>query len=208
MALVFDLEYYQKGIKHIVGLDEAGRGCLLGPVVASAVVLPRDFSHPLINDSKQLSEKQREEAFLVIKEHAIAYAIGMIEPEEIDKINILEASRKAMMLALKQIPTDKYDLIITDYMKLPEASKEVIAIPHGDARSLSVAAASIIAKVTRDHICVELEKKYPNYKISTHKGYGTKLHLEELEKYGPVKGLHRFSYKPIKEFLIEKVKLF
>ena len=208
MALDFDLEYYQKGIKHIVGLDEAGRGCLLGPVVASAVVLPRDFSHPLINDSKQLSEKQREEAFLVIKEHAIAYAIGMIEPEEIDKINILEASRKAMMLALKQIPTDKYDLIITDYMKLPEASKEVIAIPHGDARSLSVAAASIIAKVTRDHICVELEKKYPNYNISTHKGYGTKLHLEELEKYGPVKGLHRFSYKPIKEFLIEKVKLF
>ena len=208
MALDFDLEYYQKGINNIVGLDEAGRGCLLGPVVAAAVVLPKDFSHPLINDSKQLNEKQREEAFKVIKENAIAYAIGMIEPEEIDKINILEASRKAMTIALKQIPTDKYDLIITDYMKLPEATKEVIAIPHGDARSLSVAAASIIAKVTRDHICNELEKKYPNFKISTHKGYGTKLHLEELEKYGPVKGLHRFSYRPIKEFLIEKVKLF
>ena len=208
MALDFDLEYYQKGINHIVGLDEAGRGCLLGPVVAAAVILPKDFYHPLINDSKQLSEKQREEAFKVIKENAIAYAVSMIEPEEIDKINILEASRKAMTTALKQIDVDKYDLIITDFMKLPEATKEVIAIPHGDARSLSVAAASIIAKVTRDHICNELEKKYPNFKISAHKGYGTKLHLEELEKYGPVKGLHRFSYKPVKKFLIENIKLF
>ena len=208
MALDFDLPYYQKGIKHIVGLDEAGRGCLLGPVVAAAVILPKDFSHPLINDSKQLSEKQREEAFEIIKEHALAYAIGMIEPEEIDKINILEASRKAMTIALKQIPVDKYDLIITDYMKLPEATKEVIAIPHGDARSLSVAAASIIAKVTRDHICNDLEKQYPNFKISTHKGYGTKLHLEELKQFGPIKGLHRFSYKPIKALLIENIKLF
>ena len=208
MALDFDLEYYQKGINSIVGLDEAGRGCLLGPVVASAVILPPSFSHPLINDSKKLNEKQREEAYKIIVEHAISYAVGIIEPEEIDKINILEASRKAMTTALKQIDVDKYDLIITDYMKLPEATKEVIAIPHGDARSLSVAAASIIAKVTRDHICYELEKKYPNYKISLHKGYGTPLHLEELEKYGPVKGLHRFSYKPVQASLVKKVKLF
>ena len=208
MALDFDLEYYQKGFQNIVGLDEAGRGCLLGPVVASAVVLPRDFYHPLINDSKKLTEKQREEAYLIIKEHALAIGIAQIEPEEIDKINILEASRKAMTLALEQIPLDKYDIIITDYMKLPKAKKEVIDIPHGDARSLSVAAASIIAKVTRDHICNALEKEYPNFKISTHKGYGTKLHLEELEKYGPIKGLHRFSYKPIQALLVEKVKLF
>ena len=208
MALDFDLEYYQKGINNIVGLDEAGRGCLLGPVVAAAVIIPSSFSHPLINDSKKLNEKQREEAYKIIVEHAISYAVGIIEPEEIDKINILEASRKAMTTALKQIDVDKYDLIITDYMKLPEATKEVIAIPHGDARSLSVAAASIIAKVTRDHICYELEKKYPNYKISLHKGYGTPLHLEELEKYGPVKGLHRFSYKPVKACLVQKVKLF
>ena len=208
MALDFDYPFYQKGYKHIVGIDEAGRGCLLGPVVAAAVVLPEDFSHPLINDSKQLTEKQREEAFKIIKEHALSYGIGIVEPEEIDKINILEAARKAFMEALNQIDIDKYDLIITDYMKLPQAKKEVIDIPHGDARSLSVAAASIIAKVTRDHICIELEKKYPNYKISIHKGYGTKLHLEELEKYGAVKGLHRFSYKPVKATLIEKVKLF
>ena len=208
MALDLDLEYYQKGINHIVGIDEAGRGCLLGPVVAAAVILPGDFSHPLINDSKLLSEKQREEAFKIIKEHALAYGIGMIEPEEIDKINILEAARKAMTIALNQIDVNKYDLIITDYMKLPLAKKEVIAIPHGDARSLSVAAASIIAKVTRDHICNDLEKQYPNFKISAHKGYGTKLHLEELKQYGPIKGLHRFSYKPVKAFLIEKVNLF
>ena len=208
MALDFDNQYYLKGIKHIVGLDEAGRGCLLGPVVAAAVVLPKDFSHPLINDSKKLTEKQREEAYKVIINNAISYAIGMVEPEEIDKINILEAARKAMTLALEQIDLNKYDLIITDYMKLPKAKKEVIDIPHGDARSLSVAAASIIAKVTRDHICNDLEKKYPNFKISVHKGYGTKLHLEELKKYGPVKGLHRFSYRPIKEVLTEKISLF
>ena len=208
MALDFDLEIYQKGYKHIVGIDEAGRGCLLGPVVAAAVILPSVFSHPLINDSKQLSEKQREEAYKVIKEHAIAYGVGIIGPEEIDKINILEAARKAMTEALFQIDEDKYDIIITDYMKLPKAHKEVIDIPHGDARSLSVAAASIIAKVTRDHICYELEKKYPNFKSSIHKGYGTKMHLDELEKYGPIKGLHRFSYKPVKKFLIEKVNLF
>lgn len=208
MALDFDLDIYQKGYKHIVGIDEAGRGCLLGPVVAAAVILPSDFSHPLINDSKQLSEKQREKAYKIIIEHALDYKVGIISPEEIDKINILEAARKAMTEALLQINEDKYDIIITDYMKLPKAKKEVIDIPHGDARSLSVAAASIIAKVTRDHICCDLEKEYPNFKISVHKGYGTKLHLEELEKYGPVKGLHRFSYKPVKKFLIENIKLF
>ena len=208
MALDFDNEFYQKGYKYIVGLDEAGRGCLLGPVVAAAVILPPNFYHHLINDSKKLSEKQREEAFKIIQENALAIGVAEVAPEEIDKINILEASRQAMTNALNQIDINKYDLIITDFMKLPQAKKEVIDIPHGDAKSLAVAAASIIAKVTRDQKCNELEKKYPNFKISVHKGYGTKLHLEELEKYGPVKGLHRFSYKPVKACLIEKVKLF
>ena len=208
MAIDYELPFHEKGIKLIVGLDEAGRGCLLGPVVASAVILPHDFYHPLINDSKQLSEKQREEAFNIIKEHAIAYAIGSCSVEEIDKMNILEASREAMMRALRQIKT-KYELVLTDYMKLPEVKDvEVIPIAHGDALSLNIAAASIIAKVTRDHICIELEKEYPNFKISKHKGYGTKLHLDELKEYGPIKGLHRFSYKPIKAFLTEKISLF
>ena len=207
MALDFELDYHKKGYHLIVGLDEAGRGPLLGPVIAGAVVLPEDFYHPLINDSKKLSEKQREQAFEIIKEHALAWAIGEASVEEIDSINILEASRLAMTRALNKIEID-YDLIITDYMKIPSAKKEVIDIPHGDARSINVAAASIVAKVTRDHLCYELEKQYPNFKIGSHKGYGTKLHMEELEKYGPIKGLHRFSYKPIKAFLIEKIKLF
>ena len=208
MKLEYEKPFYEKGLRLIVGLDEAGRGCLLGPVVASAVILPHDFYHPLINDSKQLSEKQREEAFKIIKENAIEYAIGECSVEEIDRMNILEASREAMMRALRQIKT-KYELVITDYMKLPEVKEvEVIPIAHGDAQAFNIAAASIIAKVTRDHYCYELEKKYPNFKISSHKGYGTKEHLEELEKYGPVKGLHRFSYKPVKACLVKKITLF
>ena len=205
--LELDESFYSDTVSLIVGVDEAGRGCLLGPVVAGAVILPRGFSHPLINDSKKLTEKQREEAYKIVIENAIAYGIGMCSPQEIDKMNILEASREAMTRALKKID-HAYDLILTDYMKLYNFDKEVIPIAHGDALALNIAAASILAKVTRDHYCYELEKQYPNFKIGTHKGYGTKLHMEELEKYGPVKGLHRFSYKPIKAFLIEKVKLF
>ena len=207
MALDFEKEYYQKGYRFIVGIDEAGRGCLLGPVVAAAVILPEGFSHPLINDSKQLTEKQREEAFKIIKEHALAYGIAECSVEEIDKMNILEASREAMTRALKKINVP-YDLVMTDYMKLPTVTKPVIDIAHGDARALCIAAASILAKVTRDHKCIELEKEYPNFKISKHKGYGTKDHLEEIDKYGPVKGLHRFSYKPVKARIYQNIKLF
>lgn len=208
MSLDYEKPFYEKGLKLIVGLDEAGRGCLLGPVVAAAVILPSDFYHPLINDSKKLSEKQREEAYKIILEHAIEYAIGECSVEEIDRLNILEASREAMMRALRKINT-KYELVLTDYMKLPEVKDiEVIPIAHGDALAINIAAASIIAKVTRDHYCYELEKQYPDYKISSHKGYGTKEHLEELEKYGPVRGLHRFSYRPVKDCLVKKIKLF
>ena len=206
--LDYEKPFHEKGIKLIVGLDEAGRGCLLGPVVAAAVILPDDFYHPLINDSKQLTEKQREVAYKIIVENAIEYAIGECSVNEIDKMNILEASREAMMRALRQIKT-KFELVLTDYMKLPLVEDvRVIPIAHGDAKSINIAAASIIAKVTRDHYCYELEKQYPDFKISNHKGYGTKQHMEELEKYGPIKGLHRFSYKPVKAFLIKKVSLF
>lgn len=207
MPLELDQKYYQQGYKLIVGIDEAGRGCLLGPVVASAVILPQDFYDPLINDSKQLTEKQREKAFAVILEHALAIGVGMCSPEEIDKMNILNASREAMMRALKQLKID-YDFILTDAMKLYDINKPYEAIIHGDALSINIAAASIIAKVTRDHICIELEKQYPNFKSSIHKGYGTKKHLEELATYGPVKGLHRFSYSPVQNALLKKVTLF
>ncbi|MBO6280763.1 MAG: ribonuclease HII [Bacilli bacterium] len=206
MSLDYEQQYYSDEIKFIVGCDEAGRGCLLGPVVAGAVILPKDFKCDLINDSKQLSEKQREEAYQIIKEHALAWAVAEVSPQEIDQINILNASRKAMVEAMKKL-NHKYDMILTDAVKI-QTNLPFEAIIHGDAKAMCIAAASIMAKVTRDHICYELDKKYPQYQIAKHKGYGTKLHLELLEKYGPIKSIYRFTYAPVKKFTIEKVKLF
>ncbi len=191
----------------IVGCDEAGRGCLLGDVFAGAVILPKDFECDLINDSKQLSEKQREKAFLIIKENAIAYGVGRASVDEIDRINILNASRLAMERAIENMKHD-FDLIIADAMMIKKFDKPCISLVHGDALSQCIAAASIIAKVSRDHYCLELDKQYPQYGIAKHKGYGSKAHMEALEKYGPVVGLHRKSYAPIKKFFIEKINLF
>lgn len=204
--LDYEQQYYSKDIKYIVGCDEAGRGCLLGPVVAGAVILPRDFKCDLINDSKQLSEKQREEAYAIIQKNAIAWAVAEVSPEEIDKINIYNASRKAMQLAMEKL-NHKYDMILTDAMKM-NVDLPFEAIVHGDAKAMCIAAASIMAKVTRDHICYELDKQYPQYQIGKHKGYGTKLHIELLKQFGPVKGLYRYSYGPVKDLLIEKIELF
>ena len=206
MSLDYEQQYYSKDIQYIAGCDEAGRGCLLGPVVAGAVILPKDFKCDLINDSKQLSEKQREEAYQIIKDNAIAWAVAEVSAEEIDQINILNASRKAMFLALEKL-NHKYDMILTDAVKM-KVDVPFEAIIHGDAKAMCIAAASIMAKVTRDHICYELDKQYPEYQIAKHKGYGTKIHLEALEKYGPKRGLHRFTYAPVKKYLIEKVSLF
>ena len=204
--LDYEKQYYSKEIKYIAGCDEAGRGCLLGPVVAGAVILPKDFKCDLINDSKQLTEKQREDAYQIIKENAISWAVAEVSPEEIDEINIYNASKKAMMLALAKLD-HPYDMVLTDAMKLP-IDLPFEAIIKGDAKAMCIAAASIMAKVTRDHICYELDKKYPQYEIAKHKGYGTKLHLEKLKEYGPVKGLYRYSYAPIKALFIEKIELF
>lgn len=206
MSLDYEQQYYSKDIIYIAGCDEAGRGCLLGPVVAGAVILPKDFKCDLINDSKQLSEKQREEAYQIIKENAISWAVAEVSAEEIDEINILNASRKAMVMALNKL-NHRYDMILTDAVKM-QTDLPFEAIIHGDAKAMCIAAASIMAKVTRDHICYELDKKYPDYQIAKHKGYGTKLHMEMLKKYGPIKGLYRFSYGPVKELTIEKIKLF
>ena len=206
MSLDYEQQYYSKDIKYIAGCDEAGRGCLLGPVVAGAVILPKDFKCDLINDSKQLSEKQREEAYQIIKENAVAWAVAEVSAEEIDEINILNASRKAMVMALNKL-NHCYDMILTDAVKM-QTDLPFEAIIHGDAKAMCIAAASIMAKVTRDHICYELDKKYPELQIAKHKGYGTKLHMEMLKKYGPIKGLYRFSYGPVKQLTIEKIKLF
>lgn len=207
MALDYEQQYYSKDIKYIVGCDEAGRGCLLGDVFAGAVILPKDFSCDLINDSKQLSEKQREEAFEIIKKNAIAYGVGRCTAEEIDQINILNASRLAMERAIENM-NHQFDMIITDAVKMYKYDCPREALIHGDALSLCVAAASIIAKVSRDHYCKELDKLYPEYKIGKHKGYGTKEHMEILEELGPKEGLYRMTYAPVKKLFIKKVKLF
>ena len=207
MALDFEKQFYNDKVKLIVGCDEAGRGCLLGDVFAGAVILPSDFQCDLINDSKKLSEKQREEAYKIIVDNAIAYGVGRCSAEEIDKMNILNASREAMVRAINNM-NHKFDMVITDAVKIKGLNVDVYPLIHGDALSLCVAAASIIAKVSRDHYCLELDKKYPEYQIAKHKGYGTKIHMEALEKYGPKKGLHRFTYAPVKKYLIQKVSLF
>lgn len=207
MALDLDEQYYAQGYKFIVGCDEAGRGCLLGPVFAAAVILPQGLTSPLINDSKQLSAKKREEAYDFIVNHAIAYAVASVDADEIDEVNIYNASRLAMQRAIDKLNQD-FDLVLTDAMKMPNYPKPVIDVIHGDALSLSIAAASILAKVSRDRLCLELDEKYPEYNIKKNKGYGTKDHLEALKKYGPVKHLHRFSYAPVKACFIEKVSLF
>ena len=205
--LELDEKFYSETVSLIVGVDEAGRGCLLGPVVAGAVILPRGFSHPLINDSKKLTEKQREEAYKIVIDNAIAYGIGMCSPQEIDRMNILEASREAMMRAIQNMNHD-FDLVVSDAMKLPRVGKPYVDLIKGDAKCSCVAAASILAKVTRDHICYELDKKYPEYQIGKHKGYVTALHVELLQKYGPIKEIYRFSYKPVKQSLNVQQKLF
>lgn len=205
MALNYEKKYYKLGYKLIAGTDEAGRGCLLGPVVAGAVILPKNFSCELINDSKQLTEKQREEAYKIITENAISWAVAEVSAEDIDRINILNASRYAMFLALSKLNVSP-DFILTDAMNMEGLAVPYEALVHGDAKAQCIAAASILAKVTRDHICYELDKLYPLYNISKHKGYGTKEHLELLERYGPVPKLYRFSYGPVKK--IKKISLF
>ncbi len=207
MALNYQDQFYSKKIKVIVGVDEAGRGPLAGPVVAAACVFSRAYINKEINDSKQLSEKKREELFEVIKKDAIAYGVGIVSAEEIDKINIYEATKKAMTEAINNLKV-KFDLILTDAMPLKGFDVEVVPIIKGDAKALPIAAASIIAKVTRDHMMDELAKKYPEYHFDEHKGYGTAKHMEALKKFGPIKGVHRYSYKPVAKIELQEINLF
>ena len=207
MALDYQEQFYSKKIKLIVGVDEAGRGPLAGPVVAAACILSRAYKNKEINDSKQLSEKKREELFEIIKKDAIAYGVGIVSAEEIDQLNIYEATKKAMKEAINNLKHE-FDLILTDAMPLKGFDVEVVPIIKGDAKALPIAAASIIAKVTRDHMMDELTKKYPEYGFEKHKGYGTKLHMDALKKYGPIKGVHRYSYKPVAKVELQEMNLF
>ena len=205
--LRFEREFYSDSVHAIVGVDEAGRGPLAGPVVAAAVVFPQDYQNELINDSKQLSEKKRDALFEEIKSHALSYGIAFATPKEIDELNIYEATKVAMKRALAQIDVD-YELILTDAMPFSDLPVKVIPVIKGDAKALNIAAASILAKVTRDKYMEELQGKYPQFSFGVHKGYGTKLHMEELEKNGPLEGIHRKSFKPVAKFFQEQLTLF
>lgn len=206
-GLSYQDQFYSNDVKLIVGVDEAGRGPLAGPVVAAAVIFARTYINKEINDSKQISEKKREELFKEIKENALAVGVGIVDAETIDRVNIYEATKIAMKEAIKNLNHD-YDLILTDAMKLENQKVPVIDIIKGDAKALPIAAASIIAKVTRDHIMDELGKKYPEYGFEIHKGYGTKRHMDALKKYGPIEKIHRYSYKPVYRASLGEMNIF
>lgn len=202
--LKYEKELYAKGFTLIAGTDEVGRGPLVGPVVATAVILPKNYQLEGLTDSKKLTEKKRDKFYDIIMKEAISVGVGVVDAKTIDEINILEASRLAMKKAIMDLKV-KPEYVLSDAMKLNNIDIPYTDIIHGDALSLSIAAASVIAKVTRDRMMYELDLQYPLYGFAKHKGYPTKLHLENLRKYGVLDN-YRFSYKPVKEVLMEKGK--
>lgn len=183
--------------KYICGIDEVGRGPLAGPVVAGAVILPKGCRILYINDSKQLSEKKREELYQVIMEQAVACAVGYATPERIDEINILQATFEAMREAIGKL-TPSPDILLNDAVTIPGVSIRQVPIIKGDAKSITIGAASIIAKVTRDRLMTEYDKVFPEYDFAGNKGYGSAAHIQALKKYGPTP-IHRRSF--IKNFV-------
>lgn len=185
-------EYFAEGYSVICGTDEAGRGPLCGPVAAAACILPRGLIIPGLNDSKKLSEKKREELFGIITENAVSYAVELVSNEVIDEINILNASQLAMRRAIEKL-TPFPDIALVDGNIARDFPCKAVTVIKGDSRSPSIAAASILAKVTRDRLCMELHEKYPEYNIAKHKGYPTKEHMDAVRKYGP-SPIHRLSF--------------
>ena len=199
---------YEKGIVSICGIDEAGRGPLAGPVVVACSLMPKESMIEGVNDSKKISEKKREKIYEEIVQEAIAYGVGIIDQEEIDKINILNATKKGLTIAIRQMEEKleqknikKPDVILVDAL----TGIDTLGIPyksiiHGDAISYSIACASIIAKVTRDRMMIELDKIHPEYDFKHNKGYGTKKHIEAIRKYGIIKE-HRKTFAPCDEYV-------
>lgn len=177
---------------YICGIDEVGRGPLAGPVVAGAVILPKDCDILYLNDSKQLSEKKREELYDIIMEKAISVGLGYVSPERIDEINILQATYEAMREAISKL-SPQPDLLLNDAVTIPKIAIRQVPIIKGDAKSISIAAASIVAKVTRDRLMVDYDSVFPEYGFASNKGYGAAVHLEALKKYGPTP-IHRKSF--------------
>lgn len=194
----YEEELYENGINFIAGVDEVGRGPLNGPVVSACVVLPKGYHKDGIMDSKKLSEKKRNELFDVIKRDALGIGVGIVYADEIDELNIYEATKKSMKLAINNC-NSKIEHVLIDAMKL-DFDIPSTSIIKGDAKSISIAAASIIAKVTRDTMMYELDKKYPMYGYKNHKGYPTKKHIEAINKYGLIEG-YRKTYGPVKDYL-------
>ena len=198
--LQYEKELYKNNIELIAGVDEVGRGPLIGPVVAAAVILPKNYKLKGLTDSKKLSEKKRDEFYKIINKDAISIGIGIISESVIDEVNIYEATKLAMKEAIDKLNV-KPEHILIDAMPL-ELDIPTTSIIKGDAKSISIAAASVIAKVTRDSMMYELEEKYPNYGFASHKGYPTKKHIDAINEYGLIEG-YRKTYAPIKDMIKE-----
>ncbi len=202
--LKYEHELNEQGIKLIAGVDEVGRGPLCGPVVAACVILPVGYDLPGLNDSKKLTEKKRDYYYDIISKDAVAIGVGIVDEKRIDEINIYQASKEAMIKAINNL-TIKPEHVLIDAMPL-ELDVATTSIIHGDALSLTIAAASVIAKVTRDRMMYDLDKIYPEYGFAKHKGYPTKAHLEALQKFGILSN-YRFTYKPISDLILNGVEI-
>ncbi|MDO4166717.1 MAG: ribonuclease HII [Eubacteriales bacterium] len=192
-----EFEEKYKKYQAICGIDEAGRGPLAGPVVAGAVILPRDCEILYLNDSKKLSEKKRDQLYDEIQQKAVAWAVGIVSQERIDEINILQATYEAMQQAVEQLAVTP-DLLLVDAVNIPGVVQKQVGIIKGDAKSVSIAAASIMAKVTRDRMMEQMDALYPEYGFASHKGYGSQSHIEAIRQYGPCP-IHRRTF--IKNFI-------
>lgn len=197
---------YMSGYEMIGGIDEAGRGPLAGPVVASVVILPQGIIIPGINDSKKLTFGQREKLYKIISTVAIDWGVGIVEPEVIDEINILQSTYMAMRQAVAKLRVTPHLLLVDGNRSISDVEIPQYPVPRGDTFVTSIQAASIISKVIRDKIMIEYDTIYPNYSFAKHKGYGTELHLQAIEQYG-VCEIHRTTYAPVRELLTRQVRL-
>lgn len=195
----YEKELWNHNINYVAGVDEVGRGPLVGPVVTACVILPHDFKLEGLTDSKKLSEKKREKFYSYIMEHALSVSIGMMNEKVIDEVNIYEATKLAMYQAINNSDI-KPEHVLIDAMKLEDLEMPSTSIIKGDAKSISIAAASVIAKVTRDRMMIELDKQYPMYGFASHKGYPTKKHVEALKKYGVLDN-YRKTFHPVDELI-------